>query len=242
MNYVYLESKHNEFFVDEDTFEQIAALVRAGKRCTYEYRERHAYSLDNPCVGKGMCLEHTLKKHSYLTLLDCVGQNTDGQYIYRFLDRQGIVYSSIEDSTEQPTKDLSETMNYHGFMPPIKVEGRGGKSIDFHTYYATLYGDLTTASVIVLAYNHTSEKVKSLFLLYKKGLTKELSKKSDLYRRADELIEATKNERGEYIVKGYTHYTKLESHTLDVVSQLESAVYDATLKFQNDNHKEEETE
>jgi len=77
--------------------------------------------------------------------------------------------------------------------------------------------------------------VKGLFLLYKNGPTKELSKKNDLYHRADELVEATKDAEGYYHVNGYAHAGKYESDILAVISQLESALYDVTRKLQTGN-------
>src|SRR5207248_11758644 len=101
--------------------------------------------------------------------------------------------------------------------------------------------DLRSASVMVLSYQHSQEKVKGLFLLYKHGPTKELSKKSDLYRRADELVEATKDANNEYHIGGTSHYSRYESDVYDVISQLESALYDVTRKLQNGNKPREET-
>ena len=115
-----------------------------------------------------------------------------------------------------------------------------GKVVNFYSHYATLYGELGKASVIVLSYNQYSEKVKGLFLLYKGGLVKEFSKKSDLFHRADELVEATKDAQGEYHINGRVHYSHYDADVYEVVSQLESAMYDVTLKLQNMIIQEEE--
>src|SRR5439155_12106768 len=125
---------------------------------------------------------------------------------------------------EEAGQSLDDTLTYYGFTPPKTITSRG-KSVDFYSSYATLYGDLHTASVIVLSYNHYSEKVKGLFLLYKNGSPKELSKKSDLYTRAEELVEACKDANGNYHLNGNSHYSR-ESVLYEVISQLESAVYD----------------
>ena len=191
MKYIYLDSKYNEFTIDDDTYEQIAALVRASKQCTHDYHNVHGYSLDNPCVGKGICLQHLLERQGNLEILDSPETNSDGQHFYRFIDKQGVVYTSTEDVSTEASRNTSETLAYYGFTPPLKVVSRG-KSVDFYSHYASLYGDLRTASVIVLTYNQYSDKVKGLFLLYKNGSPKELSRKSDLYRNADTLVEASK--------------------------------------------------
>ncbi|MBV9688973.1 MAG: hypothetical protein JO202_04595 [Ktedonobacteraceae bacterium] len=232
--YVFLDSTSYEYVVDEETYKQIASLVKAGKRCNSTYRDHHPYTLENPCVGKGICLQHTLLKHPNLSYMNPFGEDTDGNAIYRFVDTKGYVYTSTENISNEPHEDMRETLGHYGFEPPETIESKG-RVVDFRTYYARLHGDLRTASVIVLSYNQDTEKVKGLFLLYKHGPTKELSKKSDVYRHANELVESTKMPDGSYLINGNRQYAKWESDVLDVVSQLESAVYDVTLKF---NHKE----
>jgi hypothetical protein len=150
---------------------------------------------------------------------------------------QGYVYESTEVSSEQAQRDVVETLTFYGFTPPKSVESRG-KTVDFSPYYATLHGDLRTASVIVMSYNQYSEKVKGLFLLYKNGKTIPLSKRGEhksLYTRAEELVEASKDTRGEYHIGGSSHYGRYEVDTYHIISQLESAMYDVTRKLQNSN-------
>ena len=242
MNYVYLESKYNEFYLNDEAYAQIVAIVQANKYCMYDYRNRHPYTKDNPCVGKNICLEHLLQKQRNLTRLDVVGSNAD-RSVYYFVDGQGYVYTSIEDSSDEARKDVLETLSYYGFTPPKTVESRG-KRVDFYSHYATLHGDLRTASVIVMSYQQSSEKVKGLFLLYKGGQAVELQKRGDhktLYTKAEELVEATKDANNEYHIGGTSHYGRYESDTYEVISQLESALYDVTRKLQNGNKPMEET-
>src|SRR5690348_12694605 len=96
MKSVYLDSKYNEFVLDEDTYEQIAALVQGAKHCTYNHNS-HPYTQENPCVGRNICLQHLLQKQPQLTFLDSPGTNADGEHLYRFVDKQGVVYTSTED-------------------------------------------------------------------------------------------------------------------------------------------------
>ena len=187
MTYVYLGSKYNEFVVSDEAYAQIVALVKANKLCTYKMSERHPYSAENPCVGKGICLEHLLKRQPNLSRLDIVTVSGDNQLIYYYTDPKGYVYTSVEDSSEEARRDVQETMNFYGFTPPGMIQSRG-KAVSFYSYYATLYGDLPTASVIVLVYHQYNEKVKGTFLLYKNAPCKELTKRSDLYAKACALV------------------------------------------------------
>jgi len=237
VKYIYLDYKNNEYVVDDESYETILLLVQAGKLCMYDHQDRHAYSLDNPCVGKGICLQHLLKKQSTLSVLDSPRVTEEGRHVYRFVDRKGYVYTTTEDSSDEANKSITDTLSYYGFTPPATIQGRG-KSVPFYTCYASLYGDLPTASVIVLSYHHHSEHVKGLFLLYKNGSSKELQKRSDVYTRADQLVEATKDSQGQYHVNGYIHVSKYEVDTYEFVSQLESALYDVSCRLQNGNHKE----
>lgn len=231
MKYVYLDSQHHEFVVDDASYETIAALVQAGKLCIHEWRTPHAYTLDNPCVAKNMCLQHLLMSQPNLAILDSPFTNKEGQHFYRFVDQQGYVWTSTEDVSTEASKDTSETLAYYRFTPPLKIEARG-KSSDFHSYYATLFGDLR-GSVMVLSYYQFTEKVRGLYLLYKDGQSVELSRKSELYRRADALVEATKDANQQYHINGTSHYGKSEVDVFEVIAQLESAVYDVTRKLQS---------
>ena len=239
MNFVYLESKYNEYFVGDEAYAQIEALVTANKYCTFNYQNRHPYTEANPCVGKNICLEHLLAKQKTLTRLEIVGVANGNRSTYYFVDTRGYVYTSIEDSSEEARRDILETLSFYGFSPPKTVESRG-KMVDFYSHYATLYGDLTIASVIVLVYSQSSEKVKGLFLLYKGGPCKELTKRSELYHRAEELVEASKDTRGEYHIGDTSHYGRYESDIYEVISQLESAMYDVTRKLQYGTKKDVE--
>src|SRR5947209_9664108 len=194
MNYVYLESKYHEFYLSDEAYAQVVAIVKANKHCMYDYRNRHPFSHENPCVGKNICLEHLLQKQRNLTYLNVVGSNAE-RSMYYFEDTKGHVYTSIEDSSDEAQKDLLETLSFYGFSPPKTVESRG-KMVDFYSHYATLHADRRSASVMVLVYSQSSEKVKGLFLLYKGGSPKELTRKSDLYHRAEALVEASKDTRG----------------------------------------------
>ena len=235
--HVYLDSKYEEFVIDDETYEDIEALVRAAKLCVHDYHNRHTYSLDNPCVGKGICLNHMLVKRSNLTLLDSPGQDSYGRNMYRFTDAAGFIYTSTEDSTEDPHNNVQETLAYHHFPLPEKVTSRG-KTVDFNTYYARFYGKLDR-SVLVLSFDHTQEKVKGLFLLYKDGGVKEFTRRADVYHQAEELVEANKDKGGQYHIGSYPHYCKFDSDIFEVISELESAVYDVTLKFKKNGKKDE---
>src|SRR5436853_3555538 len=101
MSYVYLDSKYNEFYLDDEAYQQIVAIVKAHKLCMFDYRERHPYTKENPCVGKGMCLEHLLRKQPTLTHMEITWTTSDGAGVYYFTDEAGYVYTSTEDSSEE---------------------------------------------------------------------------------------------------------------------------------------------
>jgi hypothetical protein len=237
MSYVYLDNKYNEYWLDEEAYEQIVQLVKDNKHCMHNYRDRHPYTAENPCVGKNICLKHLLQKQQNLSHLDVTRETSDHHTIYYFTDSKGKIYTSTEDSSEEAKEDMLETLSYYGFKHPEKVESRG-KSVDFYSYYAALYGDLLTASVVVLSYHQHNEKVKGLFLLYKDGTHKELTKRSDLYAKAAELVEASKDANGYYHINGNSHFSRFEADVYEVISQLESALYDVTSRLQNGNRTE----
>jgi hypothetical protein len=239
MNYVYLDSKYHEYLVDDQTYATIVSLVQQHKHCLSDFRNRHEYTKENPCVGKNMCLEHLLQKQSHLTRIEVEGLTSDNQAIFYFVDTRGMVYTSTEDSSTEARPSLDDTLTYYGFFPPKTITARG-KSVEFYSSYATLYGDLHTASVIVLSYHHPSEKVKGLFLLYKNGPSKELTKRNDLYTRAEEVVLASKDAQGAYHIGGNAHAGRFEAKVYEVISLLESAVYDVTRRLQSDKQSTDE--
>jgi hypothetical protein len=231
MNYVMLGSKSNEFYVTDDAYQQIVALIQAQKCCLHDYHNRHPYTEANPCVGKNICLEHVLQKQKSLVYAGLGGADSSNRLIYRFLDAKGMMYTFIEDYSDEARQSIDETLAYYEFTPPVAILSRG-KEVNFYSYYATLYGDLHSASVIVLSYNQYTEKVRGLFLLYKNAPSKELSKKNELYRRAEELVEANKDPQGQYHINGHIRASRYEADVYEVISQLESALYDVTRKLQ----------
>src|SRR5438270_11579554 len=118
MNYVYLDSKYNEYFVDDETYAALVSLVQQQKHCLYDHRNRHQYTKEKPCVGRNICLEHLLQKQGHLTRIDVVGVTTENKSIYSFVDTRGFVYTSTEDSSEEARQSLDDTLVYYGFMPP----------------------------------------------------------------------------------------------------------------------------
>ena len=234
-NYVYLDSKYHEYFVDDQTYATIVSLVQQHKHCLADFRNRHSYTTDNPCVGRNICLAHLLQKQPQLTTIDVVGVTQDNRSIYYFVDTRGFVSISTEDTSDEAGQSLDQTLTYYGFTPPTTITSRG-KSVDFYSSYATVYGDLPTASVMVLSYTHHSEKVKGLFLLYKNSPPKELSKKSELYSRAEELVDACQDARGAYHMNGSSPRGHSEAAVYEVISQLESALYDVTRRLQQGKH------
>jgi hypothetical protein len=91
MNYVSLDGKHNEYYVDEETYAAIALLIKEHKHCTYDYHNRHPYTPENPCVGKNICLEHLLYKQRSLVFAGQLGIDSSDRLIYRFLDGKGMI-------------------------------------------------------------------------------------------------------------------------------------------------------
>jgi hypothetical protein len=234
MSTVSLDGSRNEFYLDDETYAEIVRLVQANKQCTSTYKDRHLYTEDNPCVGRSICLEHLLVKQPHLVYAGSLSVDSYNRRIHRFVNSKGMIHTSIEDSDDEAKEDLNATLAYYGFTAPETVESRG-KSVSFTSYYARIHGDLHNASVLVLSYNHYTEKVRGEFLLYKNGKTVPLNKRGEhkaLYTRAEELVEACKDAEGVYHI-GTPHSGRYDSDMYEVISQLESAMYDVTRKLQN---------
>src|SRR4051812_46123542 len=121
MESVYLRYPSNEYSVSDDAYQQIVRLVNAHKLCL---KGRHPYSEDNPCVGRNLCQEHLLQQHSGMTFLGLLRTDYSGRRVYRYINKEGFIYTSTEDSSTELEKDLDETLAYHGFVPPKEVTYR----------------------------------------------------------------------------------------------------------------------
>src|SRR5438874_9664269 len=124
MNYIYLDSKYNEYCVDDETYSTIVSLVQQHKQCLHDYHNRHPFTPDNPCVGKNICLEHLLQKQPSLVFSGKITTDSSNRPIYRFLDRKGIVYTTIEDSSDEARSSIADTLSYYGFTAPETVVSR----------------------------------------------------------------------------------------------------------------------
>jgi hypothetical protein len=120
------------------------------------------------------------------------------------------------------------------------------RTVAYNGYYATLFGHVDTASVIVLSFEKkSSETVKGQFLLYNDGTHKELAKRGEhksLFTRAQALLGATKDEAGYYhLPSGTTTSALYEEDSYPIISQLESAMFDVMCQFQQPRSANGET-
>src|SRR5713226_4748714 len=176
MKSVYLDYSYNEYYVDEESYQEIVRLVKASQLCK---RDWHPFSEDNPCVGKSLCLEHLLQGQTSLTYQGVEHTDIYGRRIYRYLDQEGYIFLSTEDSSTEASKSLQETLVHYSSFPPKTVTYRE-RTVEYDSYYATLYGTIATSSVIVLSFDKRStEIVKGLYLLYNDGTHKELAKRGE---------------------------------------------------------------
>ncbi len=85
----------------------------------------------------------------------------------------------------------------------------------------------------------------STFLVYRGGTYNELTKKNGemklLLQRAQEAMEATKDEEGWYHVGSYPTKRPSEASLYEIISQMESAMYDVQVKLRKNGKKEEMT-
>ena len=64
------------------------------------YNDRHAYTPENPCVGRGICLQHLLEKQPNLTWINVIHVTIDNKLKYLFADPKGVIYTSFEDTSD----------------------------------------------------------------------------------------------------------------------------------------------
>jgi len=235
MKSVYLDyaSNTHEYYLETQGYDQVRTLVMKLRICA---TCKLPYDIDKerPCVGLRICLSCFLKKHPNLKFLEVQTVNSEQEYTYAFLDEAGNVYTSQENYTDTPGKDIAYTLKQHQFTPPAQYKPlKSTDLIRLHPSHFTVYGDLHSASVIVVDYNDYYDKVHVAFLLYKHAGHKELTKRGEgkvLWEKAQTMLERTK--RGSYyLINGHEQSRIWESDIYRLISQMESAVYDISMQF-----------
>jgi len=228
--------------VSDEGYEEIVALVMQYRRC----RKRGCtFSENNPVVVVNLCLGCFIEEHKELRYVSAFGEpDEEGRQTYKFLDDEGYVWFSIADRSDSPNKNLHETLTHWGFSVPAYYTHPKHGDHRLWPLNWRIYGQIPTASVLVVE-NRYDSKLMATFLVYRGGTFKELTKKNGetklLLQRAQDAIAATKDAEGWYHVGQYPTKWISEAKLYEVISEMESAVYDGQVKLRNNGQKEELT-
>jgi len=187
------------------------------------------YSEEIPQVAQNLCLSCLIMRQKDLTFVGPNGIDEKGRATFTFLDPDGYVYLSTGGYSEKAEKDVFQTITHWQFSLPTTYTTPHGE-MPLHRSEWKLYGDLPSASVIVAEHtSYSSPRFTAVFLAYKEGIYRELTKRDGemkrLVQKARETVEATRGSDGQYHVGKYPTREVWDSQVYEVISAMESAVY-----------------
>ena len=220
MRYVSLDFTSPGYAVSEEGFEQIRALLQSYRICQH----CEATPMEgNPIVGKNICLVCMQNKHSDLTYDGLYQADSHGRMQYAFLDAEGYIHLSTANLSDQPVRDLRLTLEHWHFTLPVEYDYQD-QTLQFDNADWNLYGDPRTSSVIV-AEKPYNRKLKFVFLLYREGGYKELTKRD---KAGKSLLAGTK----ETLKRANSESSSIEEEDIySVVAQMENAIYNVEKAF-----------
>lgn len=224
MKSVYLDYRGREWTITDDAYEQIAEIIRASLVCS---TCGNGYTEDSPQVAQNTCLSCFLlreQRHG-ITFIDQV----DTQF--RFIDPHGDIRLSDINSAESRVS-VAETIRYHGFPLPQTIILEGEAKV-LNPWYWQIHGE-KTRSCVVLQHGSNYGSETYLFLACKNGSYVELNKRKrahrELFQRAENQIDASRESGGYYNINGRRFYGKYESTTYEVLAEISSIEFDVSGK------------
>ncbi len=215
----------NPISITTNAYEQIQAMIEANRACN---SCGATFTEENPRVALNKCLKCVLDKHHGYTYKGLAHAGSYGNY-YAFLDSDGYVYTTYQNSDDNnPQKSDYDTLQYYGFPTLTSYTYKGEeKALDIS--YWNIYGNFRENDVIVLTYHHSYAGLSLVFLSCKDGTITEMNRRMkefrDLFKRAKDIGEATKDDKGYYHVGDYASSNLYESHLYMIISDIATKEY-----------------
>lgn len=235
MQTVYLTRWHDEpLVISDEGLQHMFTLVQQYLVCE---TCGQTYGENNPQVAQNLCLSCLVMRQKDLVFAGPNGGDEKGRTMFTFLDTEGYVYVATAGYSEKAVKDTRRTLVHWGFPFPATYK-TGQEEITLYPHDWKIHGDLRGASVIVLEYNHYSPpRFSAVYLSYKADAYRELTKRDGemkrLLQRARETVEATRGSDGQYHIGNHATSEIWNSQVYEVVSAMESAVYNIQLQLRS---------
>lgn len=227
---VMLERVSQDFFVTQEGFEQIRALITQYQVCKDcgELMDQ----ADHLLIGKNWCLACVLRKHPQLRFLGPREMDSDGDTLYEFVDESGMVFISRANSSTDVQDDVVGALERLGFPVPRRHKPHKWESeVELKQGDWKYYGKLEQ-SVIVLRYRESDLTLE--FLSYKGSTAVELTKRvpyKQHFERARQIVASSRRPNGKYSINSYEQSQISEETLYPIIAQLESAVWDVQRQF-----------
>jgi hypothetical protein len=200
-----IKLEYTDYTVTDETYKKIVSLVQTERVCRVCEK---TYTADNPEALKNQCLNCVKGKSN----LEYVGRKrlfTQDYYCFKGTDGD---ISIADNGSEAISRSVNGTLQYYGFSYPFEWEG---KRIYKDWYVA---GNPEKDSCVLLSgyiefYNdakkrYDSKKVEFFSFKNKQYIPVNRRKKSvrDLFRKAQAVIEKTKDDKGHYNYNGSSFF------------------------------------
>ena len=182
------------------------------------------------------CLACVLREHPSITFAGLQRVDSDGDKIYAFVNQEGIVLTSEENSSEKPEEDVAFSIEQAGFTIPTTYKPfKSTENLRLGRASWKVYGKLSASVVVLHYYDYYSKgRIEIDYLAYKGGQTIEFNKRTtehkNMLEKARNLAERTK--KGSYYHLNGQQLTQIEDADLfQIIAMLESAVNNEQLAF-----------
>jgi hypothetical protein len=204
--------------ITDEGYEALLTLIKTYSVCR---KCKRLYTEANPKVALNQCLECFLKQNPSLRYIKIASDENSSEEISLFLDPNGYIEYIPRHSHEQPWlhRSITRTLEYWGFPLPPKTISIQGRAVKVEEYWR-IFGDIQTANVLVLYYEHfdgTSLEKPHLmvaYLTYKDGRFMLVNEHQEdmqaMFEKAREKLEATKDDRGNYRPKNLENGTGID--------------------------------
>jgi len=172
------------------------------RECKSRYRET------NPEVALNQCLECFLRRNPSVRYVKTEVDENSGEELSLFLNPHGYIeYTRHSDEPLWLHRSITRTLEYWHFPLPPKTISIQEREVNVEKFWH-IFGDIQTANVLVLYYEHHDGASLGkpypvvAYLTYKDGrfilVDENQEDMQAMFKKAREKLEATKDDRGNY--------------------------------------------
>ena len=213
-------------FITDEGYEALLHLLKVNSVCRNCSR---LYTDSNPKISLNYCLECYTKTNRSLHFVKIERDDASGEERALFLDPYGYIeYTNCNSADPTPfrRRSIARTLEYWGFPLPPNVIMVQSREITVEPYWH-IFGDIQTANVLVLYYEHYDGTSPGkphpvvAYLTYKDGRLILVNENQEdmqvMFKKIREELEATKDDRGYYRPKKPREWHRNRYYTTSIM-------------------------